>query len=69
MRPESSEYVLKTTGFFTNSCKIKIALESYFEERAQEVREKNWMNPDMHTTLVLRENLKMMTRCIQLGSL
>ena len=37
MRSESSEYVRKTTSFFTNSWKIKIALESYFEEHAQEV--------------------------------
>ena len=28
MRSESSEYVRKTTGFFTNSWRIKIALES-----------------------------------------
>ena len=27
MRSESSEYVSKTTGFFTNSWRIKIALE------------------------------------------
>ena len=37
MRSESSEYVRKITGFFTNSWRIKIALESYFEEHAQEV--------------------------------
>ena len=36
MRSESSEYVRKTTGFFTNSWRIKIALESYFGEHAQE---------------------------------
>ena len=30
VRSESSEYVRKTTGFFTNSWRIKIALESYF---------------------------------------
>ena len=34
MQSESSEYVRKTTGFFTNSGRIKIALESYFEEYA-----------------------------------
>ena len=32
MRSESSEYVRKATGFFTNSWRIKVALESYFEE-------------------------------------
>ena len=52
MRSESSEYVRKTTGFFTNSWRIKIALESYFEEHAQEVSERNWMNPEMQTTLL-----------------
>ena len=30
----------------------KIALESYFEERAQEVWERNWMNLEMQTTLL-----------------
>ena len=42
----------KTTGFFTNSWRIKIALESYFEGHAQEVRERNWMNLEMQTTLL-----------------
>ena len=36
MRSESSEYVWKTTGAFINSWRIKIALESYFEEHAQD---------------------------------
>ena len=52
MRSESSETVRKTTGFFTNSWRIKIALESHFEEHAQEVWERNWMNPEMQTTLL-----------------
>ena len=39
-------------GFFTNSWRKKIALESYFEEHAQEVWERNWMNPGMQTTLL-----------------
>ena len=52
MQSESSEYVRKTTGFFTNSWRIKIALESYFEEHAQEVSERNWMNPEIHTSLL-----------------
>ena len=32
--------VRKTMGFFTNSCRIKISLESYFEEHAQDVWER-----------------------------
>ena len=52
MRSESSEYVRKTTVSSTNSWRIKIALESHFEEHAQEVWERNWMNPEMHTTLL-----------------
>ena len=42
MRSESSEYVRR----------IKIALESYFEEHAQGVWERNSMNPGMQTTLM-----------------
>ena len=42
MRSESSEYMWKTTGvFFPKKWRIKIALESYFEERAQEICESN----------------------------
>ena len=52
MRSESSEYVRKTTGFFTNSWRIQTALESHFEEHAQEGWERNWMNPEMQTTLL-----------------
>ena len=52
MRSESSEYVRITTSFFTNSWRIKIASESYFEEHAQEVWERNLMNPEMQTTLL-----------------
>ena len=47
---ESTTYVRKTTGFSTTSWRMKIALESYFEEHAQEVWERNWMNPEMQTT-------------------
>ena len=52
MRSESSEYVRKTTGAFINSSRNKRALKSYFEEHAQEVWERNWMNPEMQTTLL-----------------
>ena len=52
MQSESSEYVRKTTGFFTNSWRIKVALESYFEKHAQDVWERNWMNPGIHTSLL-----------------
>ena len=55
-RSESSEFVRKTTGFFTNSWRIKVALE----EHAQEVWERNWMNPEMQTTLLNMNNLKVM---------
>ena len=40
MRSESSEYVRKTTGFFTNRWRIKTALKSYFEEHRKFGREK-----------------------------
>ena len=52
MQSGSSEYVRKTTGFVTHSWRIKIAMESYFEEHAQEVWNVNWMNPEMQTTLL-----------------
>ena len=70
MRSESNEYVRKTTGFFTNSWRIKIALdlESYFEERAQETWERNlrkttflnMCNPILMETIlkVLRDQFK-----------
>ena len=40
-----SEYMWKTRG-------ISIHLENYFGRDAQEVWERNWMNPDMHTMLL-----------------
>ena len=52
MRSESSENVLQTRGFFTDSWRIKIALESYFEEHAKENWERNRMNPEVQTTLL-----------------
>ena len=39
MRSESSEYLRKAEGFCSNIWRIKIALESYFEEHAKEVWE------------------------------
>ena len=51
MRSESSEYVRKSRGLVRNSWRIKIALESYFEEHAKEIWERNWMNPEIQTTL------------------
>ena len=63
MRSESSEYVWKTTGW-----RIKIALENYFEERAQETWERNLRKTTLLNTCdpilmetilkVLREQLK-----------
>ena len=52
MRSESSACVRKTKGFFTNNRRIKIALESYFEEYPQDVWERNWMSREMQTTLL-----------------
>ena len=45
MRSESSEYRWKTRV-------ILIHLENYFGKYAQEVWERNWMNPDMSTVLL-----------------
>ena len=59
IQSESSEYVRKTPGFFTNSWRIKIAMKSYFEEHSQGVWERNWMNPEMHTTLFSTYPLKL----------
>ena len=42
--------VRKTTGFFTNSRRIKIVLESYLH--AKGVGKSNCMNPEMQTTLL-----------------
>ena len=44
--------VRKTTSFYINSWRIKIALESYLEEHAQEVWGRNWMNSEMQTALL-----------------
>ena len=52
MRSESSEHVRKTTGFFTNRWRIKIASESFFEEHTQEVWKRNLMNLEMQTALL-----------------
>ena len=38
----------------------KIALESYFGKHAQEVWERNRMDPDMHTMFSNRDNPKLM---------
>ena len=68
MGSESSEYMWKTTGAFLNSWRIKIALESFFEERAQETWVRNLKkttllntcNPILMETIlkVLREQFK-----------
>ena len=50
--------------FFINSWRIKIALESYFEEHAKELWERTWMSPTCSPELIatilkaLREQLK-----------
>ena len=43
--------VRKTTGLFTNRWRIKMALESYFDEHVKDVWSNNWMNPEVQTTL------------------
>ena len=68
MRSESSEYMWKTTGASINCWRIKTALESYFQERAQETWERNLRkttllhvcNPILMETIlkVLREQFK-----------
>ena len=45
MRSKPSEHMWKTRV-------ILIHLENYFGKCAQEVWERNWMNPDMHTMLL-----------------
>ena len=67
-RSESSKYMWKTTGAFFNSWRIKLALESYFEEHAQKTWERilrkttllNTCNPILMETIlkVLREQFK-----------
>ena len=52
MRSESREYVRKTTGFYTNSWRVNISVDSYFEEHAKEVWERHWMNLDMQISLL-----------------
>ena len=60
MRSESSEYVRKTTCASVNGWRIKTALESNFEEHAQDIGGRNWMNPEMHTTLLDMNSLNLM---------
>ena len=44
---------------------MKIALESYFEEHAQEVWERNWMNPEMQTTLLNTHTSKLIAAILK----
>ena len=44
-------YVKQRVSVQTVWTNHSIALESYFEGHAQEVWERNWMNPEMQTTL------------------
>ena len=55
MRSESSENLWKTTGAFLNSWRIKIALESYFEERAQETWKRHY--EEYHVVEYLQSNI------------
>ena len=65
MPSESSEYVRKTTDICANSWRIKTALESFFEDHAQEVWERNWMNPEMQTTLLNTYPQKLIARILK----
>ena len=42
-----------------------MALESYFEEHAQEVWERNWMNLEMQTTLLNTYLLKLIATILK----
>ena len=50
----TKRYARKTMGFFTNSWKTNLALESHFEEHAKEVWEINRMNPELADYVVAR---------------
>ena len=65
MKSESTDYVRKTTGFFTNSWRIKVALESFSEEHAKEGWERNWMNLEMQTTLLTTSPPKLITTILK----
>ena len=43
---------MENNGFLHKQLENQIALEGYFEEHAQEVCERNWMNLEMQTTLL-----------------
>ena len=40
------------TGFFTHSCRIKIGLESDFDEQGKGFREIRWMSPEIQSSLL-----------------
>ena len=65
MRSESSGYVRKTKGSFTDSWRITIALESYFEEHAQEVWAWNWMSPEMQTVFFEQKPSKLIATILK----
>ena len=52
MQSESNEHVRKTTGFFTNTRRIMIALESHIDEHGKEVWVIFWTNLEVQTTLL-----------------
>ena len=53
MRSEWSEHMWKTRIIL-----ILVHLESHFGRHSQEIWERNWMNPDMHTVLLHTKLLK-----------
>ena len=60
MQSESSEYVCKTTGFFSKRWRIQEGLESYSDERTKEVWERNWMNLEVQTALLITHPPKLL---------
>ena len=58
MRSEPSEYTWKTRV-------ILIHLENYFGKYAQDVWERNWMNPDMRTMLLDTNSRKLVQLRVQ----
>ena len=46
------ECVRKLVGFYTISWRIKLVLENYLDEHAEEVWERHWMNLEVQTTLL-----------------
>ena len=51
-RWNSQKMLSESSELFGRQRASSLALESYFEEHAQEVWDRNWMNHELHTTLL-----------------